>query len=534
MAGIKKKRKKLGGDSAAKRARIEQQSADQEEIEVVSAHADAVCASRKNINQIRQLNSAAKHPRGPVALAAIQGLQRVWLQWIADGSFDFHAAAGSSKKNEGSAAGALTAWMRQQYIQYIQLLLEKLNMDDITLQAAAMHVLMSFVRVGPGGALDSKLLYHVVRHTVWAATFMSGLMPVFVKQYWTEYEDVCTGGLLALQQLARHLCSDKPLPATADELFSSPPERSPEDVAVNVMALLLSLPAADEPRDNFAAVELESKHADPLKHAASNCWLQALKLPLPVKSFQTLLRVMHSKVLPWLRSPLLLSDFLTRSYDVGGLTSVLALSGLFELITVHNLEYPDFYQRLYQLLEPEALELPYKSRFWQLIDTCLVASTKLPAYLVAAFAKKLAQLALRASPSGAMVASSIIFNMIKKHSAVRVLVQRDALGPTPYDAAEPDHAKCGALSSSLWELSALKQHYCPEVASIAKAFSKDFESKTLKGFTPEEFVELTYEELLDAETNRRVKEIPLAFEKVTHLFHQDIFKENWDFGTEDN
>ena len=98
---------------------------------------------------------------------------------------------------------------------------------------------------------------------------------------------------------------------------------------------------------------------------------------------------------------------------------------------------------------------------------------------VAAFAKKLAQLALRASPSGAMVASSIIFNMIKKHSAVRVLVQRDALGtwpscprwlrtvlrcgqssvagPTPYDAAEPDHAKCGALSSSLWELSALKQ-----------------------------------------------------------------------------
>ena len=35
-------------------------------------------------------------------------------------------------------------------------------MDDITLQAAAMHVLMSFVRVGPGGALDSKLLYHVV------------------------------------------------------------------------------------------------------------------------------------------------------------------------------------------------------------------------------------------------------------------------------------------------------------------------------------------------------------------------------------
>ena len=56
---------------------------------------------------------------------------------------------------------------------------------------------------------------------------------------------------------------------------------------------------------------------------------------------------------------------------------------------------------------------------------------------------------------------------------------------------------------------AVWQHYCPEVASIAKAFSKDFESKTLKGFTPEEFVELTYEELLDAETNRRVRALQL-------------------------
>ena len=32
----------------------------------------------------------------------------------------------------------------------------------------------------------------------------------------------------------------------------------------------------------------------------------------------------------------------------------------------------------------------------------------------------------------------------------------------------------------------------------------------------------------------QVKEIPLAFEKVTKLFHQDIFQENWDFGTEDH
>ena len=37
------------------------------------------------------------------------------------------------------------------------------------------------------------------------------------------------------------------------------------------------------------------------------------------------------------------------------------------------------------------------------------------------------------------------------------------------------------------------QHYCPEVAAVAKAFHKDFESKTLKTFEPEEFVEQAYE-----------------------------------------
>eukprot|EP00656_Telonema_subtile_P007325 TRINITY_DN13437_c0_g1_i2.p1 TRINITY_DN13437_c0_g1~~TRINITY_DN13437_c0_g1_i2.p1 ORF type:complete len:249 (+),score=90.80 TRINITY_DN13437_c0_g1_i2:101-847(+) len=239
------------------------------------------------------------------------------------------------------------------------------------------------------------------------------------------------------------------------------------------------------------------------------------------------IRDRHSKVLPWMASPLHLSDFLTRSYNVGGLTSLLALSGLFDLMTQHNLEYPDFYQKLYEQLRPECLEVSYKTRFWQLINLCLVASPKLPAYLVAAFAKKLARLALGASPSGAMVALSVVFNMVYKHPSLRPLVQRDALGESEYDFNEPRADKCNALHDSLWELSALQEHYCPEVAAVAKAFHKDFESKTLKTFEPEEFVEQAYEVLIEDELDRRVKgDVPLAFEKASKLFGEG-FSQVW-------
>lgn len=62
----------------------------------------------------------------------------------------------------------------------------------------------------------------------------------------------------------------------------------------------------------------------------------------------------HSDVLPAMSSPLLLSDFLSNALDQGGFEGMLALNGLFTLVTRHGLEYPAFYARLYGLITPEA------------------------------------------------------------------------------------------------------------------------------------------------------------------------------------
>lgn len=61
------------------------------------------------------------------------------------------------------------------------------------------------------------------------------------------------------------------------------------------------------------------------------------------------------------------SDFLTRSYDIGGVVSVMALSSLFILMTQHGLEYPNFYEKLYALLLPSVFMAKHRAKFFEVM-----------------------------------------------------------------------------------------------------------------------------------------------------------------------
>ena len=50
----------------------------------------------------------------------------------------------------------------------------------------------------------------------------------------------------------------------------------------------------------------------------------------------------------------------------------------------------------------------------------------LPAYLVAAFVKRLAQLALLAPPQAALTNLALIYNLLLRHPACVLLIHRDA------------------------------------------------------------------------------------------------------------
>lgn len=108
----------------------------------------------------------------------------------------------------------------------------------------------------------------------------------------------------------------------------------------------------------------------------------------------------------------------------------------------------------------------HRKTFLQLLDIFL-ASSLVPAYSVAAFIKRFAQMALTAPPHGAVTCLTFIHNLIRRHPSCMCLLHR----PTPserapssegvdvYDARQEDPGASRAIESSLWELDLLRSHY---------------------------------------------------------------------------
>lgn len=69
----------------------------------------------------------------------------------------------------------------------------------------------------------------------------------------------------------------------------------------------------------------------------SECWFAVLRCSMTFEMYRKILAVMHKRILPHLDQPTMLIDFLTDSYNSGGVVSILALNGLFTLIVQHNL-----------------------------------------------------------------------------------------------------------------------------------------------------------------------------------------------------
>jgi U3 small nucleolar RNA-associated protein 19 len=225
-----------------------------------------------------------------------------------------------------------------------------------------------------------------------------------------------------------------------------------------------------------------------------------LRTSLDKKQRRMILMALTGRVVPWINDVNRLMDFLTGSFEEGGDTSLLALSGLFHLMQERNLDYPDFYRKLYSLLDGDILRSKHRERFFVLLDVFL-SSSHLPAQLVASFIKRLARLALHAPPGAITIVIPWIYNTLKSHPQCTFMIHRERMESSnkrklesaaledPFDMLQENPMETDAIESSLWEVETLQSYYYPSVATLAKVISEPFRKQS---YNLDDFLGHTY------------------------------------------
>ncbi|XP_075840208.1 LOW QUALITY PROTEIN: nucleolar complex protein 4 homolog [Microtus pennsylvanicus] len=353
---------------------------------------------------------------------------------------------GSLPREDGVLAGSQGAthkykvWMRHRYHSCCNRLEELLTHPSFQVKELALKTLMKFVQLEGAKPLEKPQWesHYLFPRTLFRAVVGGLLTPeddhsLLISQfceYW-EYDDIRYHTMQAAT-------------STVAQATSQQSEVSP--TFWNNAFMLLSavnLPLQEHDLTKFYVKHTQTSdkwkviHLKEHRKAFQEMWLGFLKHKLPLSLYKKVPVAMHDSILPHLAQPTLMIDFLTSACDVGGAISLLALNGLFILIHKHNLH--------------------------------------LPAYLVAAFAKRLARLALTAPPEALLMILPFICNLLRRHPACRVMVHRPQgieLDADPYDPVEKDSARSHALESCLWELQTLQQHYHPEVSRAARVINQ--------------------------------------------------------------
>lgn len=254
----------------------------------------------------------------------------------------------------------------------------------------------------------------------------------------------------------------------------------------------------------------------------SQTWLMVLSLPFKLADHKLILKHLPKYVVPHLPNPILLADYLTRSFELGGVVAILALESLFQLILNHNLDYPNFFLSLYQLCTVAIFNAKYHGKFLNLLHQSL-RSVNLPVYLVAAFIKRLSGIALQCSAPVVQFCIMQIQWLLRHHQQALAMVHNpsNTAATSNFDLNETaELEKSNALSSSLWELEALEQHYLYEVAKSAAVLRGVQSTNPLTHalVIDDSIVNKSYGAMIDADLDKKKKmDVAVSFLRPSSL-----------------
>lgn len=524
--------------------------------------------SFRTANAIKTLLKELPEERADAA--RLDELRRVFGKLVSNGDLHFST---SSNQDTPSPTAKWNAFLQKHHRLFVEQLCQRVQEGKRTairtmwgVIAASPATSSSHKRVNPG------LMYLWMRSMTFTPNMDNSMRTMMEGEFLHPYRDVQYYALISIAKLAteeydtendeRAVVAERlfqlllmiPIPTTQEEieesnyLFSSTEnmvdvedgEQDEESDATNQSDEETSVAtdeescSSDEEEDQPAPKRLKQvtsshrrftfQYLKSHKKALANAWFAVLKLPLPPSALKSALQFLPSNIIPHIANPLRFSDFFMQAYSHTGVISLLALEGLFILMTEHGLEYPLFYTSLYALMRPNVFFVKYRVRFFELLTKCLSKNEMLPAHLIAAFVKRLIRSALSAPPPGILFCLALISNLLRKHPECAALIHRGDGEPMqdPFNPHTDDPTQTRALESSLWELSALSQHYYPAVVTMAKSIGME-DTKT-PFYNIDDFLRHCYKSLFDQERpskKRRKVKTALTFSQPKALFSEN-------------
>ncbi|KAG5359745.1 hypothetical protein CJU90_5585 [Yarrowia sp. C11] len=506
--------------------------------EEISNLGTEITKSTTNYNKLSELMPMLKSTDEDVHTAALNSLYNVFRYMAKEDLLlnPDHVVEPKKKDQKTKVPDlnkkAVAEWISPKYETYKKHVLKMLNSSKLAnSRLMALEILMRLVKIENKCWSAEGVSWFPTRllgDIVWAiATCFIDVnlstLSYFVSEYLDKYDDIRfhvyneSGRLFRLTNIPDNV-DQKKLSIRIQELF--------------LHADAAAFPKSNEDISSFWTKKPTSKkdailHHDTQTLAFQTGWLRILGLPQTNDQYKTVLTVMHQKIIPFLNQPHTTMDFLTQSYNMGGGVALLALNGLFLLMQKQNLEYPDFYTKLYALLDEQVLYASYRSRFFRLLDVFL-SSSHLAGAIVASFVKRCSRLALTAPPAAVVTVYPFVYNQLKRHPACMTLLQRHVDGEyeDPFDPEETDPLKTNALESSLWELETVQSHYHPNISKLAKIISEPFRKPQ---YNMEDFLDHSYESLIDQEMGKNIRNVPaVEFDKFK-VFGEGQYMEGWSF-----
>lgn len=500
-----------------------------EEILKVKELAKCFMKDPKNANCIIDVIARLESNDTSVVTASIHAVANVFTQLLKRGSMWLERPSLGEQEDrlDRTAEEKLKLWLLGRYEDVIGRLLEFFAGDKQKIQELSLCTVMKFIAAQGCNPLSkvakekhyfpADLLEKVIKALLSEEHDLKDLIEKF--EEYADFPDVKFHTLKIMKSLIKSRKSEE---LSEKYLFN----------CFNLMKLLTfpcdtngkEMDANAEQHINLCTIDdSEAVHfkfePSSAKKIYSSMWLRFLKIKLPGALYRRVLLCLDEKILPCMEYPLLLTDFLMDSYNIGGVISILALNGLFFLMVKHNLEFPDFYKNLYSLFEPNIFFTKYRARFFFLSDIFLT-STHLPEYLVGAFAKRLSRISLCAPPHCLVLIIPFIRNLLLRHPGLYKLINNPKaiqdVASDPYIMDEPDPAKCNAMNSSLWEIKTLQSHYHPRVVQAAKFIDQPLPKMETD---ISEYLELTVSEMIEDETKRKSKNVPLTYQQPLGLFN---------------